>query len=123
LVFYRVLRRAVAGRYSISIKTRLADILKCPDELWDEPEGRRVSQKHVDFVLYDPWTCGIAAVVELDDRSHDDPRRRRRDRFLNEALSSAGVKLLRVKAASRYDGRLLVDLIELATNGDGNRTR
>ena len=69
---------------------RLADVVKCPDELWDEPEGRRVSQKHVDFVLYDPWTSGIAAVIELDDRSHDEPQRRRRDRFLNEALFLRG---------------------------------
>jgi hypothetical protein len=122
LAFYRVLRRAVGGRYSISIKTRLADVVKCPDDLWDEPEGRRVSQKHVDFILYDPWTSGIVAVVELDDRSHDEPQRRRRDRFLNEALSSAGVVLVRVKAARRYDAQLLRDLIERATDAGSEGT-
>jgi hypothetical protein len=118
LAFYRVLRRAVAGRYSISIKTRLADVVKCPNDLWDEPEGRRVSQKHVDFVLYDPWTTAIVAAVELDDRSHDEPERRRRDQFLNEALSAAGILLVRVKAASRYDSQSLRHQFEVAISAD-----
>jgi hypothetical protein len=103
LAFYRVLRRAIGERYSISIKTRLADVLKCPDELWDAPHGRKLSQKHVDFVLFDPDTASIIAAVELDDRSHQQPGRRRRDEFVNEAFRAAGTALFRIKAASRYD--------------------
>jgi hypothetical protein len=103
LAFYRVLRRAVASRYSISIKTRLADILKCPDHLWDAPHGRKLSQKHVDFVLFDPSTTSIIAAIELDDRTHQQTERRRRDEFVNEAFRAAGMTLCRIQAASRYD--------------------
>lgn len=81
-----------------------------------------MSQKHVDFVLYDPWTSGIVAVLELDDRSHGEPQRRRRDRFLNDALSAAGVVLLRVKAARRYDTHRLRELIEHSTDAEGTKT-
>jgi hypothetical protein len=102
LAFYQVLRRSLRGSFGISIKTRLADIVECPRNLWDSPGGWRVSQKHVDFVLYDRNTTRIVAVIELDDRSHFTAERQRRDRFLNEVLKVAGVTLLRVRAAARY---------------------
>lgn len=103
LAFYRVLRQAVSHRYSISIKTRLADVLKCPDNLWDTTHGRKLSQKHIDFVLYDSWTARIIAAIELDDRSHESVIRRERDAFIDDAMRDAGVPLVRIKAASRYD--------------------
>jgi len=103
LAFYRVLRQVVRNRYGIALKTRLADVLKCPDELWDAPQGRRLSQKHVDFVLYDLWTARVIAAVELDDRSHLEPARRRRDAFVEGAFRAAGVALFRVPAAAWYD--------------------
>ena len=93
----------VRNQYGIALKTRLADVLKCPDELWDAPEGRRLSQKHVDFVLYDLWTARIIAAIELDDRSHLEPARRRRDAFVEGAFRTAGVALFRVPAAAWYD--------------------
>jgi hypothetical protein len=94
-----VLRRAIGGCFAISIKTRLADVLKCPDDLWHTPLGRRVCQKHV-------------AAIELDDRTHDKPERRRRDDFLDDAFCSAAVVLVRVRAARRYDAKALQNQIE-----------
>jgi hypothetical protein len=111
LAFYRVLRRAFFGHLHVSFKTRLADILYCPEALWNTLHGRQIAQKHVDFVLLDPETTAILAVVELDDRSHDSLERRRRDGFLNRALEGAGIPLLRVRAASYYDVPQLRDQI------------
>jgi hypothetical protein len=102
LAFFRVLSRSLPRHSALSLKTRLADIIDCPDELWHAPLGRRVAQKHVDFALYDPVTGKILAVIELDDRSHDSPTRRRRDRFLDGILQEVGVPLLRVRCASSY---------------------
>ena len=102
LAFYEVLRRCIPIEYGISIKTRLADVVRCPPDYWDTPHGWRLSQKHVDFVLYDRNTTRIVAVIELDDRSHFTAERQRRDRFLNKVLKVAGVTLLRVRAAARY---------------------
>ncbi len=102
LAFYRALRRVLQGRFGISIKTRLADIVKCPDHLWDSIHGRRLCQKHVDFVLYDRWSTRIVAVIELDDRSHDAADRRVRDCFVESVFQTTGVALIRIRAASRY---------------------
>jgi hypothetical protein len=102
LAFYRVLHRVIAPNCGIAIKPRLADIVKCPDHLWETVHGRRLSQKHVDFVLYDLQTTRIVAVVELDDRSHDSIDRVRRDHFLDAVLRSTFVPLVRVRAAARY---------------------
>src|SRR5688572_30487420 len=102
LAFYRVLRRALRGQFGISLKTRLADIVKCPDELWETPHGRRLCQKHIDFVLYERTTARIIGAIELDDASHDSPDRKRRDRFVDDVFQHTGVKLFRIRAASRY---------------------
>jgi hypothetical protein len=102
LAFYTVLRRALQGTFGISLKTRLADVVQIPPELWDSPHGWKLSQKHVDFVLYDRQTTGIVAVVELDDRTHDTAVRRRRDRFLDGVLKSVCVPIFHVRAAARY---------------------
>jgi hypothetical protein len=106
-VFYWTLRRALQPDQSLSLKTRLADVLHCPPDLWDAPHGRRLAQKHVDFVIYDWQTTAIVAVVELDDRSHARAERRQRDAFLSHALAEAEIALVRVKAAPRYDATVL----------------
>jgi very-short-patch-repair endonuclease len=85
------------------MKTRLADVVRCPPDLWDTIHGRRLSQKHVDFVVYDRYTAAIVAVVELDDRSHDARDRRNRDAFVDRVLGSLGVAIVRVRAASTYN--------------------
>jgi hypothetical protein len=103
LAFFRVLSRAIANSHGISLKTRLADVVRCRPELWDTVHGRRLSQKHVDFLVYDRFTAAIVAVVELDDRSHDAPNRCERDAFVNGVFRSLGVAIIRVRAASRYD--------------------
>ena len=103
LAFFRALSQAVAFRHGISMKTRLADVVRCPPELWDTMHGRRLSQKHVDFVVYDRYTAAIVAVVELDDRSHDSKIRRDRDAFVDDVLGGLGVAFIRVRAASNYN--------------------
>jgi hypothetical protein len=101
-VFFRALRDAIGWRYGISLKTRLADVVTCPPEMWDTPHGWRISQKHLDFILYDQLTARTIAAVELDDRTHEQRDRRNRDIFVDQALDAAGVLLIRFRAASRY---------------------
>jgi hypothetical protein len=117
LAFYRVLRRVLKGRFGISLKTRLADIVKCPEHLWETPHGRKLCQKHVDFVLYERTTAAVIAAVELDDSTHDTPERKRRDTFVNEVFESTGVILIRIKAASRYPTDILIEALKpIASN-------
>jgi hypothetical protein len=114
LAFYRVLRSALAGRFAISIKTRLADVVLCSESHWESSHGRKVSQKHLDFVLYDPQTTRIVAAIELDDRSHEFPERKRRDKFVNDALLGVGVAIVRIQAARTYAKNQILSRIESA---------
>ncbi|MEK6238193.1 MAG: DUF2726 domain-containing protein, partial [Planctomycetales bacterium] len=86
------LKPAVGDRYLISFKVRLADVITVDD--WESKHGRRIAQKHLDFVLTTPKTTRIVAAVELNDASHEASDRIRRDEFLRQALRSAGIPLV-----------------------------
>jgi hypothetical protein len=102
LAFYRVLAQTVGDDYTVVFKVRLADVIDCPEAVWSLGYGRLIAQKHLDFVLCDPDTTRVALAIELDDRSHRRPSRQARDEFVDRALQSAGVPLVRVRAASTY---------------------
>ncbi len=105
LAFYRHLRQAVPRGVSVSFKVRLSDLIGCSAQGWREGFGAKISQKHVDFVLVDSETTAILLAIELDDKTHLAADRRERDRFVDRALSAAGVPILRVPAAAEYDLR------------------
>lgn len=110
--FYFALRVAVRGRYLIAFKVRLADLITCGDSAWEAGFGHMIARQHLDFVLCDHSSTDILLAIELDDRSHQLARRKRRDAFLNEALSSARIPLLRIQAAARYDASSINQAIE-----------
>lgn len=62
----------------------------------------RISAKHLDFILCDPQSCAVKLAIELDDASHDSAKRQARDTFLDAACQSAGLPLLRIRAARGY---------------------
>ncbi|HNO79722.1 MAG TPA: DUF2726 domain-containing protein [Phycisphaerae bacterium] len=103
MAFYRVLLEAVGDRYKIAMKVRLADVITCPADSWHAGYGPRISQKHVDFVLTEPSDFRIVAVIELNDRTHRQTRRRKRDEFLREALRVADVPFVTFVAAPSYN--------------------
>jgi hypothetical protein len=102
LAFYRVLRAAIGRDYLITFKVRAADIISCGDKSWKEGFGFMVARHHLDYVLCDFRSTRILAAIELDDRSHEEVRRKRRDQFLNDAFAAAQVPLIRFRAAARY---------------------
>jgi very-short-patch-repair endonuclease len=60
------------------------------------------ASKHFDFIVCEPTDCSVKLAVELDDSSHGSSKAQKRDSFLNGACQSAGVPLLRIKAAKSY---------------------
>jgi hypothetical protein len=103
--FFGALEQAVNGKFRIMVKVRLADVLR-PEKGLDRSAYtgalNRISRKHLDFVLCDPATLVIRAVVELDDGSHQRAARKERDRFLESALESAGIPLHRFSVQRGY---------------------
>jgi len=107
--FLPVLREAVREEYAIAMSVRLADVINCSDDSWRAGYGPLISSKQLDFVLCHPETTEIVMAIELDDPTHELDDRRERDVFLDNAMEAAGVPLLRVKTAKRYDVSALRD--------------
>jgi len=59
----------------------------------------RYKQLVADFVLCRP-DLSVVAVIELDDRTHAWPRRRRADARKTKALADAGIRLVRIPAGA-----------------------
>ena len=105
--FYRQLRRVVPRGVSVAPKVRLADVITCGEADW-RAFGTKIAQKHIDFVLFWEDSTEVLLAIELDDRSHERPERRRRDEFVDRALHGAGVPLLRVPVTRSFP-RLMVE--------------
>lgn len=72
----------------------LIGIRKSPD--W-KAHFNQISRKYVDFVLCNT-DFSVFAVVELDDKSHEQYDRWKSDDVKNVAFKNAGIRLLRFKA-------------------------
>jgi len=100
--FCQKLEDAVGDRFTVMMQIRVGALLVVPAEEWKR-WGRRVSQKSFDFALVTRGSSHVAAVVELDDKTHLLPGRRKRDKFLDDACERAGLPLIRFNSARRYD--------------------
>ena len=59
--------------------------------------------KHADFLLCDRLTGRPRLIIELDDSSHKQRRRRERDAFLDLLCASAGLPILHQPVRMAYD--------------------
>jgi hypothetical protein len=103
--FLGVLDQAAGQEYRVFGKVRVADILHVqgtPDRSAHGSAFNRISAKHFDFVLCRADDLCVAAVIELDDRSHAAKSRRQRDDFLKGACRAASLPLLRIPARKAY---------------------
>ena len=103
--FLGVLEQAVGSDHRIFAKVRVSDVIEPRPGLsrstW-QGAVNRIDRKHFDYVLCRPDDLSIVAAVELDDASHDQSHRQRRDRFLATACEAAGLPLVRVATARAY---------------------
>lgn len=100
---------AVGKRFLISFKVRLADVITVAN--WDSAHGRKISQKHLDFVLTTP-TTRIVAVVELNDASHQKLERQHRDQFVAEALRAARIPFVMFPIYGKYNEQKIRNRIQ-----------
>jgi hypothetical protein len=113
LRFYDVLQEAAGEGFVVMMKVRAAALLGCARSEW-ETLGRRVSQKEFDFVLVCRGSSYAACAIELDDRSHELPERKKRDKFLDAACKRAGLPLVRFPARRSYSVRAVREQLEAA---------
>lgn len=115
LSFCKVLQQAVQGRFIVFAKVSLNDIffVKKPDK--NISYYNKISRKHVDFLLCSFETLKPAAGIELDDASHQREDRVKRDIFVEEVFSTAGLPLIRFENKRSYaiqDIKNRLDILE-----------
>jgi hypothetical protein len=108
--FYGVLMQVIKGRYIVFAKVRMCDVLKHRDQR----SLNKISQKHVDFVLCTPDHISPILAIELDDKSHDQPKRRERDSFVDAAFASAGLPLIHLPCKRAYSTDEVAAAVERA---------
>ena len=112
--FYGVLMQVVEGRYHVAWKVRMADVLLIPVGTSDRQRHlNRILAKHLDLVLCHPESSAPILAIELDDSSHREGKRMKRDSFVDAALDAAKLPLLRVSVRRSYSPQELADLIRL----------
>ena len=94
--FFIALKQALPSHYMVHCQTSLMALIQ-PVE-WKN--NSRTWAKRMDFVITDE-TTKIVCVIELDDRSHERRDRKKRDKYVNEALDGHH-KLIRFKASWSY---------------------
>ena len=104
-IFAELRRDMPAGFYACP-QARLKDMLdvQAGVGLKSFAPLNRVAAKSVDFAIIDQ-RGRVALVIELDDKSHDLPERRRRDYEVNAVLRHCRIPLLRLKPGARLNIR------------------
>ena len=101
--FYLRLRRELDDDLLLFGKVRIADVLRVKEGTKKFlSHFSKIAQKHVDFVIADE-ALDVLVAVELDDSTHEQKDRQKRDRFVNRAFSSAQVPLIHVVLKKSYD--------------------
>jgi hypothetical protein len=94
---YRAITNVTNGKLLVFCKVGLKEFLFINGAKDYTHHFRRISQKHVDFLLCNPTTSKPVCGIEWDDSSHERPKVRERDEFVEQVYRDAGFPLLRFK--------------------------
>lgn len=107
LKFYKVLKNI----------TNEQNLLICPQvalyeiiQNKDFKDFNRIASKTIDFVITEP-NLRIKFCIELDDYSHNQPKRKKRDAFVNKLFNDTNVKLIRIPVQNYYNKEELKNII------------
>ena len=73
---------------------------------------RHINQKSVDFVACDKKQLRPLFVIELDDKTHNQPKRVERDREVERILHVAGIPLIRIENRGRFEPKELAAVVK-----------
>ncbi|WP_194437698.1 DUF2726 domain-containing protein [Vibrio fluminensis] len=105
--FHSALRLALPNQYTIHCQTSLMALV----QPIDRKNFSRTWAKRMDFVITDHDTK-VIAVIELDDKSHQQEKRQKRDEYVNGALSG-NHKLIRFQAKRDYDVQEIATVLDI----------
>lgn len=89
--FRKLISWAHENHYYVFAKVRLADLIKPRNN--NQKLFWKIQAKHIDFLICD-GNLKPKLIIELQDGSHRDAKRKERDDFVKEILNSCGYKSL-----------------------------
>lgn len=102
--FMKVLESIVQKNHRVFVQVRIADVIT-PNTQNKKNWWRlfaQISSKHFDYVICHKDTFEVVAVVELNDKSHNLPKRIERDKYIKVACLTANLVLVNIKARKYY---------------------
>jgi Protein of unknown function (DUF2726) len=117
--FLGVLEQAVGSEHRVFGKVRIADVASVKNlsnrSTWQRAFNR-ISAKHFDFVICKASDLTVVCAVELDDKSHQQSKRKERDNFASGVCQAISLPLLQVPAQQAYSLQELKSKVSLAIN-------
>jgi len=114
LKFYDLLKEITKDKYLLFSKVRICDLIQLEYKNADYSDFNRIKSKHVDFLICNQNPITPKVVIELDDSSHNSPKRQERDKFVDEAFINAGIPIVHIKVRREYDENKIIDKIKEA---------
>lgn len=111
LNFYDTLKKTISNDYYIYPKVRVCDIVEATGKnaYFD---FNKIKSKHVDFLICTKDPISTKMVIELDDKSHEIAKRKKRDNFMNEVFGNAGIPIAHIRVQRSYNGEILKEEIK-----------
>ena len=100
--FLGMLEQVLGPEYRVFGKVRIADLIKPGNGAGRKTALNRIVGKHVDFVVCNARDLSIIGVIELDDKSHNEDSRQKRDAFVDSAFASAEIPITRFPVRAAY---------------------
>ena len=113
--FFTKLERVVSERYYVFPQVHLSSLLdhRVKGQEWSYA-FRHINGKSVDYVLCDRQTLQPTYAIELDDYTHDQSDRKRRDAEVERIFDEANLPLVRFRNKDVSDA----EIIQALTNAN-----
>lgn len=103
--FYKILSSVLGTRFVIQSKVRLADLFFVVRPNENVTYFNKIVPRHLDFLVCDAMTMRPLLGIELDDTSHQQNSRKKRDEFVEKVFQAAKLPLLRFPVQREYNPR------------------
>lgn len=111
-VFYKRLFSIIGRQYLIFPQIHLSTLMRAHSYYrYHTGALATIQRKSVDYVLCDT-NLKILCAIELDDSSHLQPDRIKRDQFVNKVFKLAGLPLIRISTHIKHSDQQLVSTIK-----------
>lgn len=88
---------------NLMTQVSLYSLIETKNRKYNYEEFNKIKSKSIDFVIADKKSCRARLCIELDDRTHETEKRKKRDNFLNELFNSVNLKLIHIKVKENYE--------------------